>query len=449
MADRLTELDTGFRRMHLSRFGQRFTQPSGIAELMEDLGRALASGRDTLMLGGGNPAHIPALEALFRAELAKLSEAPERFARAFGDYSPPQGEGGFIEALAGLLRHEYGWDLGPENIALTSGSQLSFFMLFNLFAGEDGEGTRKKILLPLSPEYIGYTDLCAEPDGILARRPLIDLCESRIDLCASGIDPCQDRRFKYRVSFEDLAIGEDIGAVCLSRPTNPSGNVISDLDLKRLAALAQSHEVPLIVDGAYGPPFPNILFRDITPLWDDSMVLSLSLSKLGLPGVRTGIVIARPEIIAAVARMNAILSLAPGGIGPAILCNLLGNGAIIRIAREIIQPYYAARLRDALGQLSLALEGLPYRVHETEGAMFLWLWFPDLPISTRTLYARLKDRGVLVVPGEPFFSALPRDLGKPHWRHTEECIRVHYAQPPRVVEQGFTILGEELRRAYA
>jgi valine--pyruvate aminotransferase len=314
---------------------------------------------------------------------------------------------------------------------------LSFFMLFNLFDGEGGKGTRKKILLPLSPEYIGYTDLCAEPDGIVARRPLIDLC-------GSGIDPCGDRRFKYRVSFEDLAIGEDIGAVCLSRPTNPSGNVISDLDLKRLATLAESHEVPLIIDGAYGPPFPNILFREITPLWDDSMVLSLSLSKLGLPGVRTGIVIARPEIIAAVARMNAILSLAPGGIGPAILRDLLGNGAITRIAREIIQPYYAARLRDALSQLSLALEGLPYRVHEPEGAMFLWLWFKDLPIPTRTLYARLKDRGVLVVPGEHFFPGLSGQ-----WRHTEECIRVHYAQPPRVVEQGFTILGEELRRAYA
>ncbi|MGQ0595260.1 MAG: pyridoxal phosphate-dependent aminotransferase [Gammaproteobacteria bacterium] len=449
--------------MHLSRFGQRFTQPSGIAELMEDLGRALAGGGDTLMLGGGNPAHIPALEALFRAELAKLSEAPERFARVFADYSPPQGEGGFIEALAGLLRQEYGWDLGPENIALTSGSQLSFFMLFNLFAGKGGEGTRKKILLPLCPEYIGYTDLCADPDGILARRPLIDLCEGGIDLresgvdlseggidlCESGIDPCAGRRFKYRVSFEDLEIGEDIGAVCLSRPTNPSGNVISDLDLKRLATLAQSHEVPLIVDGAYGPPFPSILFRDITPLWNDSMVLSLSLSKLGLPGVRSGIVIARPEIIAAVARMNAILALAPGGIGPAILYDLVRNGAIIRIAREIIQPYYAARLRDALGQLSLAFEGLPYRVHEPEGAMFLWLWFPDLPISTRTLYARLKDRGVLIVPGEHFFPGLPRDFGTPPWRHTEECIRVHYAQPPRVVEQGFTLLGEELRRAYA
>ena len=137
--------------MHLSRFGQRFNQAAGIAELMEDLGRALAGGRDMLMLGGGNPAHIPALEALFRSELAKLSESPERFARVFGDYSPPQGEVGFIEALVGLLRHEYGWDLGPENIALTSGSQLSFFMLFNLFAGEGGSGLRKKSCYPSVP----------------------------------------------------------------------------------------------------------------------------------------------------------------------------------------------------------------------------------------------------------------------------------------------------------
>ena len=62
---------------------------------MEDLGRALASGRDTLMLGGGNPAHIPALEALFRAEhRRKLSEAPARFARVFGDYSPRKARAG-------------------------------------------------------------------------------------------------------------------------------------------------------------------------------------------------------------------------------------------------------------------------------------------------------------------------------------------------------------------
>jgi valine--pyruvate aminotransferase len=415
--------------MDLSQFGRRYTGPSGIASLMEDLGRALAGGRDMLMLGGGNPARIPALEALFRAELERLSAAPERYARAFGDYSPPQGEGVFIESLAGLLRREYGWAIGPEHIALTSGSQLASFMLFNLFAGADGSGLSKKVLLPLCPEYIGYADLCADPEGLVSRRPVIDLLDGR--------------RFKYRVSFEDLVLGDDIGAVCLSRPTNPSGNMVSDADLMRLAGLARERGVPLIVDGAYGPPFPDIAFGDARPVWDESIVFSLSLSKLGLPGVRTGIVIARAEIIAALARMNAILALAPGGIGPAIVADLIRTGEILRISREIIRPFYRARLDHAQSLLPIALEGVPYRVHEPEGALFLWLWFPELPITSHALYERLKARGVLIVPGEHFFPGF-----RGEWRHTRECIRVHYAQPPEVVERGFTILGEELRRAY-
>ena len=38
------------------------------------------------------------------------------------------------EAVASLLRRRYGWDIGPDNIALTSGSQTSFFYLFNLIS---------------------------------------------------------------------------------------------------------------------------------------------------------------------------------------------------------------------------------------------------------------------------------------------------------------------------
>ena len=41
----------------------------------------------------------------------------------------------------------------------------------------------------------------------------------------------------------------------------------------------------------------------VTPAWDENMILTMSLSKIGLPGTRTGIVIARPEIIRAVVRM--------------------------------------------------------------------------------------------------------------------------------------------------
>ena len=86
------------------------------------------------------------------------------------DYPSPAGEDHFRAALAGLLRREYGWDLGPENIALTGGSQSGFFQLFNLLAGEFEDGSFRRILLPLTPEYVGYADLGITDDLFVARK---------------------------------------------------------------------------------------------------------------------------------------------------------------------------------------------------------------------------------------------------------------------------------------
>jgi len=77
--------------------------------------------------------------------------------------------------------------------------------------------------------------------------------------------------------------------------------------------------------------------------------------------------------------------------------------------------------------------------------MFLWLWFPDLPISSLELYKRLKARGVLVVSGHYFFPGLP-DEG---WRHQHECLRVTYSQDAADVARGLQAIAEEVKRAWA
>jgi len=71
----------------------------------------------------------------------------------------------------------------------------------------------------------------------------------------------------------------------------------------------------------------------------------------------------------------------------------------------------------------------------------LWLWLPDLPISTLELYQRLKERKVLVVPGEYFFPGLEED----DWIHKHQCIRLTYSMQADTVEAGIRIIAEELR----
>lgn len=416
--------------MKFSEFGEQLTCNAGILSLMDDLGEAKARGGDSMiMMGGGNPGVVPEFQDLLRERLGAICGDRGQFHRLVGAYDPPQGESAFLAAMARLLRNEFGWQLGPENICLTNGSQTAFFMLFNLFAGRYSDGTRKKICLPLAPEYIGYADLGISEDFFVSTRPVIERLE--------------DNQFKYHVDFNSLRIGPEVGAICVSRPTNPTGNVVTDSELARLDALARQHQVPLIVDNAYGVPFPNMVYGEATPTWNDNMVVCFSLSKLGLPAVRTGIIVARPEITRALASMNAIMSLSPGSFGAVLTRSLVESGEIIELSRRVIRPFYMEKMEKALAVARREFTGVPWRVHRPEGAMFLWLWFEDMPISSLELYERLKARGVLVVSGHYFYPGISGE-----WRHRQECIRATYSQNDEDVARGLAIIASEVKQAY-
>jgi valine--pyruvate aminotransferase len=381
------------------------------------------------MLGGGNPSHIPAVQAQLRQRMESILQRDNAFECLVGNYGPPQGDPAFLTAVATLLRDQYGWPISERNIVLTNGSQTAAFYLFNLFAGAYPDGSFKKVLLPLAPEYIGYADQPIAGDIFVANRPQIELLG--------------DCLFKYRVNLDTLQVTADIGAICVSRPTNPTGNVLTDSEMAVLHSLARQHNIPLIIDNAYGAPFPGIIFSEVTPIWDEHIVLLMSLSKLGLPGTRTGIVIANERIVQAIAGLNAILSLAPGNFGPTMALELMQSGEVLHLSRDVINPHYRQKADHAVAWMREELDGTPAAIHKPEGTFFLWLWFKDLPITSQALYERLKQRRVLVVPGHHFFPGLSEP-----WQHKQECIRMNFAMDTAVVRQGIRIIGEEARRAY-
>ena len=229
---------------------------TGTLDLMDDLGLAMgAADADLMMLGGGNPGRIPAISERLMERLAEVAANPEQFHRLFANYSPPAGDVKFRQALARLLRSRCGFDVTEENIALTTGSQFSFFLLFNMLGGQFEGGVSKQILLPATPEYIGYKDQGLAADLFAARR--------------STIEELPDNLFKYRIDFDNLAPEEPLGAICVSRPTNPTGNVITDREVRGLDALARQYGVPLIIDAAYGQPFPGINFVESESVWNE------------------------------------------------------------------------------------------------------------------------------------------------------------------------------------
>ncbi|RAT77544.1 hypothetical protein AU507_11645 [Lonsdalea populi] len=107
-----------------------------------------------------------------------------------------------------------------------------------------------------------------------------------------------------------------------------------------------------------------------------------------------------------------------------------------------MRPFYQQRVQHAIEIIRRYLPEERCLIHKPEGAIFLWLWFKDLPITTESLYQRLKQRGVLMVPGHYFFPGLTQE-----WPHAYQCLRMNYVPEPEKIEQGIAILAEEVERA--
>jgi valine--pyruvate aminotransferase len=416
--------------------GQKLTGRSGILELMDDLGRAMTIEPDMRMLGGGNPAAVPEMQALLRKRMHELVEDGHALDRMLGNYDPPQGNPRFLRALAGLLQRTFGWDIGPQNLAITTGGQSAFFYLFNLLAGRFENGRQRKVLLPLAPEYIGYADQGLEGELFIACRPHITWPQGE-----------SARVFKYTIDFaavEDALRREDIACIAVSRPTNPTGNVLTDDEVRHLSSLAAAHGIPLILDNAYGAPFPNVIFTAAEPHWAPHVILTMSLSKLGLPGTRTAIVLAPEQIASAMGAMTAIVGLANGNVGQQLALPWVESGEILDFGPRILRPFYEAKSHAAAAWTRefFSAAGVDWALHASEGAFFHWLWLRGLSIPTRALYERLKARKVLVVPGEYFFFGLSED-----WPHAHECLRLNFSQPAEVVREGLQIIAEEAAKA--
>lgn len=398
----------------LSQFGSQMSQLTGTRAIMKDVIETLraGAGQDFINLSAGNPVILPEVEQLWRdctAELLASSEYGEVTCR----YGSSQGYAPLIEAIASDFNQRYNLNLGDRNILITPGSQALYFYAANAFGGYTAENQLKRIVFPLSPDYTGYGGISLTPEALLAYKPHLDIDSNA-------------HRFKYRPDFSQLKINEDTGCVIFSRPCNPTGNIISDEEVEKIAALAQPYNVPVLVDSAYAPPYPALNYAAMNPVFGENILHCLSLSKAGLPGERVGIAVGDADIIEILQSFQTNACIHASRYGQAIAAKAIVSGRLATISKDIIRPHYQHKLEVLENTLDAALPSdIPWYLHQGEGSIFAWLWLQDLPITDWEYYQELKKVGVIVVPGSSFFPGLSKD-----WRHKQECIRISLTATP-------------------
>lgn len=417
----------------LSQFGSQMFQLTGVRAIMKDIIETLSNnaGREFINLSAGNPVILPEVEQLWRECTQELLNSKE-YGEVVCRYGSSQGYEPLIAAVIEDFNRRYGLNLSDRHILITPGSQALYLYAANAFGGYNQQQQLQQIVLPLSPDYTGYGGVTLTPEALIAYQPTLDINETQ-------------HRFKYRPDFSQLQITAHTGCVIFSRPCNPTGNVLSDEEVSTIAAMAATHNVPVLVDSAYAPPFPALNFTPMTPQFGDNILHCMSLSKAGLPGERIGIAIGDPQLIKVLESFQTNACIHSSRYGQAIVTKAIASGKLADISLNIIRPHYQRKLEILAATLDRTMpKQLPWFLHQGEGAIFAWLWLKDLPMTDWEFYQELKQVGVIVVPGSSFFPGL-----KAPWQHKQECLRISLTATAAEIATAMERLATVVDRVYS
>ncbi len=216
---------------------------------------------------------------------------------------------------------------------------------------------------------------------------------------------------------------------------NPAGATCSGAKRRAIAELAAKHDLLLLEDAPYrllrfrGTDEPTL--RSLAP---DRTVHMTSFTKLLAPGVRTGLMIGDPALIAQLAKIAEDTYISPGYVGQAITWEWCRAGKLDpQIAR--LKQLYAPRLEACLGAVDRHMPDAT--TTRPDGGFFISLTLPQ-GVTTTAVRAAAAERQLNLADGTAFF---PEGGG-------ERFVRLPFcALTPAEIDEGIRRLAESVRAA--
>ena len=139
----------------------------------------------------------------------------------------------------------------------------------------------------------------------------------KVDTYRLVMESSADGGFDWRLDIDSLkaAVTKDTGVIVVTNPNNPTGSILTESEMDAIVDIADSVGAWLVVDEIYrgaepsGPMTPTFVGRY------GKLVITGGLSKaFGLPGLRTGWIVASPDVIQNLCQYHDYMTLTPSYI---------------------------------------------------------------------------------------------------------------------------------------
>lgn len=366
--------------------------PSSTLAITSKAKKLKSEGRDVVALGAGEPD--------FDTPDAVKDAGIEAIRSGFTKYTPTTGISDLKKAISRKFKEDNKLDYAPGQIIVSCGAKHSIFNTLMVLVGKGDE-----VLIP-SPFWVSYPEM-------------VNLCEGK----ASFIETSSANSFKMTAGQLKKSITARTKVLILNSPSNPTGCVYSEDELRAIADICVKHSIFVISDEIYEKIiFDGLKHISIASFGKDIYDLTVTVNGMSksfsMTGWRIGYLGAAQYICDAISNLQDHSTSNPSSISQKAALAALGLGnnfsEQMRLEFEKKRNYTVERLKN--------IKKLGYV--EPKGAFYIFCDISETGLDSFIFSSRLLDEGnVAIIPGSSF--------GR------DDYVRISFATSMEQLKEGF------------
>ena len=369
----------------------KLLQPSGIRKFFD----IVSTTEGAISLGVGEPDFVTPWKV--------RSAAITSLQRGYTQYTGNRGLPKLLELISQYLEVRFGLSYDPKHILVTVGGSEAIDLALRACV-ETGD----EVLIP-DPAYVSYSPLVTMADGT----PVHVECH-------------EEDNFVLKPEYLEKAITPKTKAIILTYPNNPTGAIMTEEQLKKIAEVLIKHDLLVITDEiyaelTYGRKHASI--ASLPGMKERTVYISGFSKAFAMTGWRMGYVCAPAEIDEAMFKIHQY----------GIMCApIMSQHAAIEALKDGLEDNFATveEMRDSYDKrrkfVLHSLKEVGLDCFEPQGAFYA---FPSVKASglQGEAFANglLKEQKVAVVPGNAF-----GNFG-------ENNVRISYATSMNALSEAF------------
>lgn len=336
-----------------------------------------AKGVDVLSLTVGEPDFVTP-KNIQKAAIASIEDGRASY------YTPSGGIPELKQAVVSYVEREYQLRYQPKQVIVTDGAKYALYLLFQAILNVGDE-----VIIPV-PYWVSYGEQVKLAEG----KPVF-------------VSSTQEQSFKVSVAQLEAVRTDKTKAIILNSPSNPTGVIYTEEELRQIGEWAVAHNILIIADDIYGRLVYNgHRFTSIATISEairqQTIIINGVSKTYAMTGWRIGFAVGDEKIIQAMTQLASQSTSNPVAVSQyAAIEALTGEQSTVEDMRQAFEK----RLNHIYPKVA-ALPGVS--LIKPEGAFYL---FPNVKKTleicgydnvTNWVEDLLQEAHVALVTGEGF-----------------------------------------------